>query len=585
MKKAMLLLLILMSAGCVRATYTHLQIDKTVTAHIDSGIRCGSFPENTCAIGSEFHELADRAFRGSAADDPQHFVSLLDIGQDALLARIHLIRAAKKSIDLQTFVWADDESGNLIFVELLKAARRGVKVRLLIDQFSIQAPPELIARLAAAHTNLEIRFYNPTLNQGRDTPLTFTRGMLFSFNKLNQRMHNKLVVIDGRIGIVGGRNIQNKYYDYDTEFNFKDRDVIIAGPAVKEMRDSFQQYWDSDIVVKAAYLDDVGDEIVRLTNNNDLKLTEALDLSIFADIIKSADEYSICSEGQPCRPFLAGRVQYLADIPGKPSETSQESRFDPLKDVLNNAKRSITIQTPYLVLSKPAYKRIKDIKKDNPDIQLNVSTNSLASTDAYMVYAMSYKYKKRYIKKLKFNLYEFKPRPGDARRYIPRYEMLVNEGSDEAPNIGMHAKTMVVDGEIAIVGSHNFDSRSAIMNTENIVIIWDRDVAAAVEQNIMKDTEPQNSWVIAKRQAVPVISHFSGFIGEVSRVIPFFDVWPFRYTSSYQLKDGMEALPADHPDFYEHYSDVGQFPEAGLSSKAIRTRLMKAFGGSLEPLM
>ncbi len=232
-KKLAFLVLILISFSCAKEPLLRRQIDESVAKRIDKKITCNANPENTCAIKSEFHELAERAFRNSTPENPQHFISLLNIGQDALLARIHLIRSARKSIELQTYIWENDEVGRLVFMELLKAARRGVKVRIIVDQMGSSKDPGLVALLATLHINLEIAFYNPTFARSKVTPLTLTTGVLFSFKKINQRMHNKLLIIDERIGIAGGRNIENKYYDYDSEYSFKDRDIIVVGPAVR----------------------------------------------------------------------------------------------------------------------------------------------------------------------------------------------------------------------------------------------------------------------------------------------------------------------------------------------------------------
>jgi phosphatidylserine/phosphatidylglycerophosphate/cardiolipin synthase-like enzyme len=241
--------------------------------------------------------------------------------------------------------------------------------------------------------------------------------------------------------------------------------------------------------------------------------------------------------------------------------------------------------------------------KQNPDLRLTISTNSLASTDAFMVYAISFKKKRTYLKKLKFHIYELKPHPGNPIEFIPRYNELITDSSQAAgddslentglmptapakgPRFGMHAKSFVVDSGIAIVGSHNFDPRGVTMSTECAVIIWDKNVARAVEQDILRDTEPRNSWVIAKQEKVPFISYFGEFIGTVSEMMPFLDSWPFRYSSSFELKEGMKPLSTGHPDFYKHYEDVGQFPEVHLSLSAIKTRLIKTFGGFTAPLM
>jgi phosphatidylserine/phosphatidylglycerophosphate/cardiolipin synthase-like enzyme len=242
------------------------------------------------------------------------------------------------------------------------------------------------------------------------------------------------------------------------------------------------------------------------------------------------------------------------------------------------------------------------MRKKKPDLTFTVSTNSLAATDLYFIYAQTYRQKKQFVKDLGFNLYEIKPFPGDARLLIPRYNHLTTQknseeiaGSSESkdtlpvqkkgPRIGLHAKSIVIDSKIAIIGSHNLTPRSIAFNTENAMIIRDKAFARELEQNILRDTSPRNSWVIAKKETIPFFSHVSGMIGNISRMIPFLDVWPFRYTSSFELKEGMEPLPSYHPDFYEQYNDVGQFPDVDLPQKAIKTRLFKAFGGFTAPFM
>lgn len=599
------LFLFLLTFGCIKKPYTPVQIDETVSALIDSNITCNTAPEDTCAIASEFHELAERAFNSSTPDSPEHFVSFLNYGQDALLARIHLIRAARKSIDLQTYIWTNDEVGQLVFMELLRAARRGVTVRVIVDQFTVTEEPAFIAQLATAHVNLEISLYNPLFSRGQSSALTVASGALFSFRKLNQRMHNKLFVVDDSIAIVGGRNIENKYYDYDPSFAFKDRDVIVMGPAAKQAADSFDLYWNDEVVVKAIYLLDVGAEVVKLGEKDMPPPLEAPDLSLFDDINSIVDSYSICSERPQCRPFKVGRVEYTADLPGK-SATETPEKHEPISKtmghVLGSAEESVTMQTPYLIMSKTAVRKLRTMRKKNTDLTFTVSTNSLASTDIFFIYAQTYKQKKQYVKGLQFNIYELKPFPGDARLLIPRYDRLSDQKNSEeiaqpseskdtlpvqkdGPRIGLHAKSIVIDGRIAIIGSHNLTPRSIAFNTENAMIIHDDAFAQALKQNILRDTLPQNSWVIAKKETIPFLSHISGMIGNISRMIPFFDVWPFRYTSSFELTEGMDPLPPHHPDFYEQYKDVGQFPDVDLPQKTIKTRLFKAFGGFTAPFM
>ena len=192
---------------------------------------------------SPFHALAERALAESKPDAPVHYAELLDRGEDALLLRIHLVRAARRSIDVQTYIFEEDDAGFLMLDELVKAARRGVKVRVIVDQLFSLDDIELLAQLARAHVNFELRVYNPTFHKASTPPLEFAMGILCCFKEFNQRMHNKLLLIDGDIGIAGGRNYQNRYFDWDDDFDYRDRDVLVAGPAGAAMQASFDAFW------------------------------------------------------------------------------------------------------------------------------------------------------------------------------------------------------------------------------------------------------------------------------------------------------------------------------------------------------
>ncbi|MHC4525907.1 MAG: phospholipase D-like domain-containing protein, partial [Planctomycetota bacterium] len=185
----------------------------------DATLTCPPETTNRCAIPSEFQDIADSAFQGHAPEGT-HYVSILDVGEDALLVRIHLIRAARESIEIQTFIWEDDEVGQVMFKELLEAARRGVKVRIILDQFGAYMPVGVIAQIATAHENIDMMFFRPVMKKGGKSATREIGCFVTDPKTLNKRMHNKLFVVDGRIGIVGGRNIQNPYYDYDSSICF-----------------------------------------------------------------------------------------------------------------------------------------------------------------------------------------------------------------------------------------------------------------------------------------------------------------------------------------------------------------------------
>jgi phosphatidylserine/phosphatidylglycerophosphate/cardiolipin synthase-like enzyme len=234
MKNSLLLILnstlipILLCFGC--AQYT---IDKAVLIERDSQTTCIEDATDRCALLSQLQDLADQTMLRPDACEPLHYIGILGIGEDALLARIHLIRAARESIVLQTFIWDDDEVGQLIFMELLKAARRGVKVRMVLDQFGCYVRPKVMAAMDTAHENIEIKLYRPIMKRGGKSKAQDIGNIVTDFRTLYMRMHNKLFAVDERIGIVGGRNVQDSYFDHGNKVNFKDLDLLVVGPVQK----------------------------------------------------------------------------------------------------------------------------------------------------------------------------------------------------------------------------------------------------------------------------------------------------------------------------------------------------------------
>jgi cardiolipin synthase C len=194
-------------------------------------------------------------------------------------------------------------------------------------------------------------------------------------------------------------------------------------------------------------------------------------------------------------------------------------------------------------------------------------------------------------------IFEFSPYPVDLIHMVPRYPDLIGfTGEDivkalnqhiwfpflaRGPKLTLHAKTYVVDGKITQIGSHNFDPRSAVLNSECGLIIYDEAFAQQVREDILRDTAQGNSWVVAKRiEKDNPVTYISGVIESLSNMLPIFDIWPYHYTSNYQLKPGYAPLPSSrHPDFYEHYEDIGQFPLIRKTFGAVRARLVKVFGG------
>ena len=559
--------------------------------------------EDRCAIDSPYSALVAQARAASRADAPVHYVNVLERGEDALLLRVHLIRAAHSSIDIQTFIFAEDDAGWLVLDELIAAARRGVKVRVVADQLFSLDDIEWLARIARAHTNLEFRLYNPTFDEAVTQPVEFAAGILCCFSKFNQRMHNKLFLIDGEIGIAGGRNIENRYFDWDQEFDYRDRDMLVLGPqSGAEMQSSFEQFWRDPRSVPLTRLNDVNQRIV-----DDAGAAKApaeppdIDHARIDALRARAADAAYVREHFVDAAVRVARVDYFSDAPDKalkPGDPAALELTQRISDLLAGAREQVVFETPYLVLSARARKVFRELYRRKPRVPVIVSTNSLAATDAFYVYALSYKYKKRYLKRYGFQIHEFKPFPADAAAFVQNYERLAGGGNSgryrrygqtplrrEGVRLGLHGKSIVIDDRVSVIGSHNFDPRSDNYNTESGFIVYDRTIATQVRAAVLRDAAPQNAWTIAKRQRPKLLQTINNVIATLSTALPVFDLWPFRYATSYDLKPGCQPLPPGDPGFQACYEDVGDFPEVDLPSKTIYTRIVTAFGAGLVDIL
>ena len=608
-----LLLLILLLQGCAPSLQQIRRADAIVAATSDTTVSCAR--ADHCATPSPLLEAADQAMARSTAEKPVHVVTLLEDSEPALAARINLIRAARQSIDVQTYIWDQDDVGKLMLNELIRAARRGVHVRILADQLFSFGSLDLLDQLSRVSSHLQVRLYNPTFQKAKTPPLDFAAGILCCFMQFNQRMHNKLLLVDDTIGITGGRNYENRYFNWDDNFDYIDRDVMVGGPAAKEMAASFALFWKHKRAVPLTHLRDVNHRILSDRTVPVWPTPHYSQPARVARVEEAAEDPQWLHTWLVAPSLQVGKVDYFSDLPAKTDEPDRKRATDFTRHIMSmvrNAKSEVLLQTPYLVMSRKAQGIFRWLHRRADPPRIIVSTNSLASTDAFAVYAMSYKHRKRYLKKFGFQIHELKPHapaaaveytlanldldldtdeplPPDASpaRKHSRFLLLGSRGSNNRPaplssegrRFGLHAKSIVIDDSIAMVGSHNFDPRSDHYNTEAGVIVYNHAFADQLHRNIMRDTQPENAWVIAPRlSAVPVLTDINQAIGAVSEKLPLFDLWPFRYATSFDLKPGCKPLPASSPGFYACYKPVGDFPDVALSPKLIITRLITAFG-------
>ncbi len=535
--------------------------------------------------------------RSAIAGDPS--VILLENGEDALLTRIHLLRAARSNVDIQVFIYTYDRTGKFFFSELLKAAGRGVRVRLLVDHiYSPGISPAEYASLATAHANLEIKVFRPIANDAVAKGSDFTQGTFMRFSSMNYRMHNKVMLVDGALAIVGGRNIQDAYYDRDPKLTFLDRDIIVNGPVCQDIHASFEEFWEHKDSFHATQMSDI---------RRSLKKGQRIDPGLvlgetdptFTEVTLSADLWDITDGNPSLKSWPVEEIVFLADVPVKATRFANPWKQNPFEEVfalMEEADEEILMQTPYAVMEDKTYRRLRKIRKKKPEVRFRISTNSLSSSDHFYVSGIALKQRRMQIEGLRTELYLIKPIPGDIGEYVPGYENLLQQASNSsnsnpfslsqaATRFCVHGKSLIIDRKLSLVGSHNFDPRSVYLNSECLVLIRDSAFSRHLAEVVDKAIHPRNSWVVAPRNLPPIIGDLNGLLARISSNLPMFDLWPIEQVSCYELKEGLEPLSPYDSDFHSRYRDVGPIPGLDIGMEQVRIQLIRAFGGPMTPLM
>jgi phosphatidylserine/phosphatidylglycerophosphate/cardiolipin synthase-like enzyme len=548
---------------------------------------------------SPFGEVVATVASSGSAEGPvggKNQVALIGNGYDALLLRVHLIRRARSTIDVQTFIWSNDECGRLIMCELIEAARRGVKVRIIADTLFSDQDRATAAFVATAHPNLEVKHYRPSLSRLKPSPLHTVVASVQSFHDVNQRMHNKVMVFDDTILVTGGRNIENTYFDHSTEMNYRDRDVLAIGPVAREAAASFEEFWSFPHAVRTRDLPDVQAVIVKGSFRRYPTRSDFDFGGFFQDLVREAEDASVIQQRFTSRLRTVERARFICDQPGKTrgffSKTARITKE--LRSALLEAKTNVTIQTPYLVLSNPARKVIRDLQQQHPGLRVRISSNSFASTDNLFAYSANYRLRNRYVQDLKLEVHEFRAHPASFASLVPHYNEIaalakarINAGQQSRlPFLSIHAKSMVIDDRLVFVGSYNLDPRSENLNTEAGLLIEDPAIARELRAEIEADMRPENSWLIARRALPLRLDAVNELVGGLLSLSPL-DVWPIQNTSSFELRPGAADVPPDDPSFHAHYQEAGAFPgtEGLFTTKEILTRLYKAVGAPLTPIL
>jgi putative cardiolipin synthase len=417
---------------------------------------------------------------------------ILEKGEESLIGRAWLAQHATESIDVQYFIWSTDNVGILAAEQLLSAAERGVAVRVLVDDLLIDAEKRTLL-LLSAHPNAEIRIYNPVLTVGVGFWQKL-KNVLTEFRAVNQRMHDKTAIFDGVAGITGGRNMADEYFDFDHEYNFRDRDILLIGAAVQEMSHNFDEFWDSEFAVPveeilAGELEEVSAEDIR-ERARELH-AYAADPRNFAPEVRQAIAATDGHVDALLQMMVWDDMAFISDVPGKnPGEMGLGGGGESTRRLiaaLQDAEESVLIQSPYLVMPERGIELFRDLV--DRGVRVRISTNSLASTDNIQAFS-GYANQRDDLLRAGIEIYEYKPYPAIREELLERYPSL----ADKDPIFALHAKSLVIDNHVVFIGTFNLDPRSANLNTEVGVLVSNEQLAQQLTASIERDTRPENSW-------------------------------------------------------------------------------------------
>lgn len=362
---------------------------------------------------------------------PAEFALLDDPGA-ALKLRCQLIRAARSRIQAQYYSWEEDGSGKLLLAELLHAARRGVRVQLLIDD--LYAGDNRFLEMVAHQPGIEVRLFNPFWLRGW-RPLTLLLEGLLSFRRINHRMHNKLLLVDGGQAVIGGRNIGDRYFGLGDPLHFVDLDLVCRGALCQQAVQGFELFWDSrwSHPIRRLLRRSLLPAEIAAVNGFLLTLTEPAVAALYDLPASLFDGLPV-----PLR-WHRGQGECWFDRPGK-GLVSRPTTAPVLGRKLGGNLGKLWLVSPYLILTRGLRRRLKRQRQDG--VEIEILTNSLASTDVPLVY-------------------------GAYRRHRPwlvRQGITLSELESEA--LSLHAKLILMGEEEALLGSFNLDPRSLMLNTE-----------------------------------------------------------------------------------------------------------------------
>ncbi len=420
-------------------------------------------------------------------------VYVLEDGSGSMVARAWLSEYAEKTIDIQYFIFSTDNVGLIACDYLIRAADRGVKVRIIVDDIMVDADIQDILTFDS-HQNITVKIYNPGVNLGKNI-FSKIRKFTTDFRSANQRMHNKTFIVDGKVVITGGRNIADEYFDYDHEYNFRDRDILLLGKESGNVSSSFNEFWNSPLSQNVTGIISEKPETIYPENRFDKLHEYACNPANFWPQVREriaslpATFNTIKNSGGL---VWLDNVDFISDAPGKNDGANGLAgggvSTSALIDLVKKAKSSIDIQTPYLITTELSQNLFSEAVKRG--VKIRILTNSLASTDNVEAFS-SYQTDRKKLLNTGVRIFEFRP---DAAERTKIMTGELQEKLDHKPIFGLHAKSMVIDNKITVIGTFNLDPRSANLNTECIVIVRSDKVSESVLKGMEEEFKPENSW-------------------------------------------------------------------------------------------
>jgi putative cardiolipin synthase len=444
-------------------------------------VGCASVPkeyprtESTALKDNTSTSIGRYVAKAAARHPGESGFAIIRYGRQAFTDRVALSQLAEKTLDLQYYIWEPDATGRILAEQLVRAADRGVRVRVLLDDMSFKGRDAMIAALDA-YPNIEIRMFNPFAHRS-------ARGLDFitDFKRVNHRMHNKLMVMDNALAIVGGRNIGNHYFQVDTEANFRDLDVAAGGPVVREISSVFDYFWNGEWAVPISAL--AGR---RYTKADLQQARQTLSERIAADNYP----YPIDQDVAQLKSALKEEIASLVWAPGRivwddPAEIAATGGSSRMLEGLHRRARTLEadllIESPYFVPRDRGIARMAELHDQG--VHIRVLTNSLVSNDVLAAHA-GYAGRRKQVLESGVELYELRADAGAIRKQV------AFAGSHAA----LHAKVIVFDREDVFVGSFNLDPRSADINTEAGLYVESPELAAQVVAWMDEGVRPENSY-------------------------------------------------------------------------------------------